>query len=166
MKSTKITVLTCLLLIMTASVNVAADAIDRVIESAIEGGFSEIERQMIDRYYANQHRQHSSYDSEHEGRSGTGTKHKDKKAKGKNKDKKKMPPGLARKDQLPPGLQRQYQRNGQLPPGLAKRELPTDLNASLPAINRGLERVVVDTDVLLVETATGMVRDILYDIVK
>ena len=38
-----------------------------------------------------------------------------------------MPPGLAKKKSLPSGLQKQLEKNGTLPPGLAKRELPYDL---------------------------------------
>lgn len=91
---------------------------------------------------------------------------KDKKAKKDKKGKKKgLPPGLAKKKQLPPGLQRQYEKNGKLPPGLAKRDLPEELTSKLPPPPAGTQRVVVDNDVVLIEQATGKVLDILFDAV-
>ena len=87
------------------------------------------------------------------------------KGKGKGKDK-KMPPGLAKKDKLPPGLQRQLENNGRLPPGLAKRDLPTELEAQLPPLQEGTERLIVDNDVVLIHQATGVVLDVLRDIVR
>lgn len=76
-----------------------------------------------------------------------------------------MPPGLAKRDELPPGLERQYQRNGKLPPGLDKRQLPDDLVRTLPRRSRDFERVVVGSDVLLISIATGIVLDILEGVV-
>lgn len=61
-----------------------------------------------------------------------------------------MPPGLAKKQQLPPGL--------------AKRELPQDLHTELPPLDERLERVIVDHSVVLVERATGRVLDILENV--
>ncbi len=79
-----------------------------------------------------------------------------------SKDKTAMlPPGLARRDELPPGLERQYQRNGTLPPGLQKRQLPDDLARALPRRSRDFERVVVGNDVLLIAVATGVILDIM-----
>jgi len=72
-----------------------------------------------------------------------------------------LPPGLARRDEQPPGLERQYQRNGKLPPGLAKRRLPDDLARALPRRDGGYERVIAGNDVLLIQTATGEILDIL-----
>jgi len=76
-----------------------------------------------------------------------------------------LPPGLAKRDELPPGLERQYQRNGKLPPGLDKRQLPADLARTLPARGRDFERVIVGNDVLLISIATGIVLDILEGVV-
>jgi len=95
-------------------------------------------------------------------------KDKSKKGKGngKNKDKnKKMPPGLAKRNSLPPGLQKQLDRNGTLPPGLAKRGLPSELEAQLPPPVEGTERVIAGNDVVLVEQATGIILDILKDVI-
>jgi len=80
---------------------------------------------------------------------------------GKGGKSKKMPKGLAKRDRLPPGLEKQLEKNGTLPPGLAKRDLPTDLTQRLPKRDDGTERVIVDSDVVLVETATGVVLDVL-----
>jgi len=79
-----------------------------------------------------------------------------------SKDKTAMlPPGLAKRDALPPGLERQYQRNGKLPPGLDKRQLPGDLTRALPGRHADFERVIVGNDVLLIAVATGIILDIL-----
>ncbi len=84
------------------------------------------------------------------------------KKKGKGK-KKGLPPGLAKRGSLPPGLQKQLDANGSLPPGLAKRDLPSDLQYSLPW--RATEQfIIVDDDVLLVERATGVVLDIIENV--
>lgn len=132
-------------------------AIDSAVDGAIKGGFSELERQLIGDYF-NKHRYYADEDS--------GGK-KSKKHKGKGKGKQKgMPPGLAKRGKLPPGLQKQLQRNGTLPPGLAKRDLPGNLNAQLSSVDEGLERVITNTSVLLVDKATGVIKDIIKDIVR
>ena len=85
--------------------------------------------------------------------------------KGKGKaGKKGLPPGLAKKEQLPPGLARQLEERGTLPPGLAKRELPPELTSRLPEPEPGQDRVVVDDDVVLVDEATGVVIDVLENV--
>ena len=52
-----------------------------------------------------------------------------------------------------------------LPPGLAKRDLPADLSLRLPRPRFGTERVAVDNDVLLIQQATGVILDILFDVI-
>lgn len=94
----------------------------------------------------------------------------DGKGKGKSKDKGKgksgdLPPGLAKRDELPPGLEKQLERNGKLPPGLEKRSLPRDLETRLRRRERA-ERVIVGSDVLLVQRATGVILDILRNVVR
>lgn len=87
---------------------------------------------------------------------------KSKKHKGKGKGKNKgMPPGLAKKNQLPPGLA----KRDTLPAGLAKRNLPQEATSQLPPPPAGTERVVIDNDVLLVETGTQVVLDIIKDVI-
>lgn len=67
--------------------------------------------------------------------------------------------------QLPPGIQKRLARGKPLPPGIAKRYLPQDLEARLPA-RSGVIRQVVGHDVLLVATATNIVLDILFDVIR
>lgn len=126
-----------------ADTNVAKAAIDK----AIEGGFTELEKQIIDKYFKK-------------------TKAETKETEGKKKNKKKgLPPGLAKKEKLPPGLAKQLEKNGTLPPGLAKRNLPANLESKLPDPAAGLERTIVDNAVVLVEKATGRIIDIMKDVV-
>ena len=66
---------------------------------------------------------------------------------------------------LPPGIAKKLQRGKPLPPGIAKQVLPRDLNGMLPPPLRGHERIVLDGKVLLVEIATGIIRDKLEDLV-
>jgi hypothetical protein len=126
-----------------------AEITKAVIDKAIEGGFTELEKQIIEKYFKKKDSEDKTTDS---------------KNKKKNK-KKSLPPGLAKKEKLPPGLAKQLERNGTLPPGLAKRDLPSDLNAELPKPGEGLERAIVDNAVVLVEKATGRIVDIVKDIV-
>jgi hypothetical protein len=106
--------------------------------------FSEIEKQLIRDYY---------------GKHGAGPASAT--SKGKSKQ---LPPGLAKRDRLPPGLEQHIEKNGTLPPGLAKRDLPPDLESRLPHHPKGIGRKIVDTDVVLLEQATGVVLDILKDV--
>jgi hypothetical protein len=63
----------------------------------------------------------------------------------------------------PPGIAKNLQRGKPLPPGIAKNDLPSDLSAELPK-RPGYERVIVDARIVLIEVATGIVRDILEDV--
>lgn len=124
-----------------------------VLDKAIEGGFSELEKQIIEKYFK-------------KAKTTVSTKTEENDKKNKKKKEKGLPPGLARKEKLPPGLAKQLEKNGILPPGLAKRNLPDDLNAKLPDPVEGLERTIVDNAVVLVEKATGRIVDILKDVVS
>ncbi|MEJ2255300.1 MAG: hypothetical protein P8Y75_13245 [Nitrospirota bacterium] len=77
---------------------------------------------------------------------------------------KNLPPGLAKKKRLPPGLQRQVQRNGTLPPGLAARSLPRELERKLSPIPENYVRLRVGMDIVLMDTRTRVVLDIVKDI--
>jgi len=90
---------------------------------------------------------------------------KDKGHKGKGKSK-GLPPGLAKRESLPPGLQKQLDERGRLPHGLAKRDLPDDLTAKLPKRPDDQSVVVVDKDVVLIDKATGVILDVLKDVVR
>lgn len=113
--------------------------------------FTEVERRIIEEFFGKDVGQQ------------TKDKGKDKPDKGKAQE---MPPGLAQMDQLPPGLQRHLEKYGTLPPGLEKRRLPGDLESLLPRARPGTERVIVDDDVFLIQKATGLVLDILLDVIK
>ncbi|MDP9195836.1 MAG: RcnB family protein, partial [Pseudomonadota bacterium] len=78
------------------------------------------------------------------GKKGHGKKHKSHGKQGKG---------------LPPGIAMNLERGKPLPPGIAKRYLPSDLEKILPALPKGQKRVVVGNDVLLVESATGVILD-------
>ncbi len=133
--------------ITPAIVFAETSAAKAVIDKAIEGGFSELEKQIIEKYFKD-NKNNDSNDN-----------------KDRNDKKKGMPKGLAKKEKLPPGLARQLERNGTLPPGLAKRDLPSDLQSRLPDPAEGLERTIVENTVVLVEKATGRIVDILKDVV-
>jgi len=64
---------------------------------------------------------------------------------------------------LPPGVAKNLARGKPLPPGIAKRPLPGDLVRQLPPVRTGYERLIVDGRILLVETATQVIHDILED---
>jgi hypothetical protein len=152
-----IVVITTLSLSFGACGNVLAEMdgnrmLNETVYGAVDGLFSETERQLISDYFRDEYRLEDEDDR--------GKKHK------KDKKKKGLPPGLAKKDQLPPGLQKQLQRNGTLPPGLAKRDLPADLESRLTPPHEGYERVIADTHVVLVEKATGIIMDIIENIVE
>jgi len=74
-----------------------------------------------------------------------------------------LPGSLANAKPLPPGIARKVARGGELPPGIAKRYLPNDLLVQLPP-RPGYEWVVVGTDVLLIAVATGLIVDLLDDV--
>jgi hypothetical protein len=64
---------------------------------------------------------------------------------------------------LPPGIAKKVARGGALPPGIAKRYLPQDLLVQLPP-RPGCQWAIVDNDVVLIAAATGLVVDILADV--
>jgi len=66
---------------------------------------------------------------------------------------------------LPPGIRKNLARGKPLPPGIAKQVLPQDLEHVLP-VRDGYHRVVVGLDVLLVEVATGIIHDVLMDVIR
>lgn len=73
----------------------------------------------------------------------------------------KLPPGLAKKGRLPHGLA----KRDRLPPGLAKRSLPADLESSLSPLSKGYIRVIVGSDVVIMDRNTMVVFDIYRDVV-
>ena len=78
-----------------------------------------------------------------------------------------LPPGLAKRETLPPGLQKQLERNGTLPPGLQKKiqPLPWELERQLSAAPTGYRRVVVAGNVILMNPTTGLIYDIIRNVI-
>ena len=79
---------------------------------------------------------------------------------------KKAKKNKGKSGKMPPGLARHIERYGTLPPGLAKKPLPPGLAGRLPATTAGRKRVIVGNDVVLIEAATGLILDIIKDVVK
>lgn len=123
---------------------IAKDATKRVIERV----FSEAEKAVIEEYFGHKH--DPKYKKEPRGK----------------KSRKSMPPGLAKKDKLPPGLQMQLEKNGRLPPGLARNTFPVKLENKLYAPRKGTKRLIVGDDVVLIDTATDIVLDILRGVAR
>ena len=67
-------------------------------------------------------------------------------------------PGMRAK-RLPPGIAKNLARGKPLPPGIAKRYAPRELVREL-AGRTGYEILVAGASILLVEAATGVIRDI------
>ena len=66
---------------------------------------------------------------------------------------------------LPPGIARNLARGKPLPPGIAKRYAPAGLIRQL-APRPGYEILVAGASILLVHAATGIVHDILSDVIR
>lgn len=77
---------------------------------------------------------------------------------------KPLPPGLAKRDRLPPGLERQLRKGGQLPPGLEGRDLPRELERRLSPLPQGYARVIVGGRIVLQNSSTRVVVDVIQDI--
>lgn len=66
---------------------------------------------------------------------------------------------------LPPGIQMKLARGGTLPPGIAKRFLPGELEGRLPR-RTGYERVIHGEDVYLIQQGTGLILDVLEGVLR
>ncbi|MEQ9129015.1 MAG: hypothetical protein RIF31_12190 [Thalassospira sp.] len=67
---------------------------------------------------------------------------------------------------LPPGIAMKLERGGSLPPGIAKRDLPSDLQSRLPGRTDNAIRQIVGDDVVLIERGTDIILDILRGVVR
>ncbi|MCP5370092.1 MAG: hypothetical protein H6907_00010 [Hyphomicrobiales bacterium] len=123
--------------------------------------FTELERRVVRDYYLDKR----GGDRDAGGKPGKGPKEKGAKGPKGNKSG-GLPPGLAKRDSLPPGLARKLDRDGRLPPGLEKRDLPGDLDRRLPPPPKGTHRAVVDGHVVLIETATNVLLDVIEDAIR
>lgn len=138
-----------LVLATTAPAQVsAAKATQDSTERVLKRVFSEAEKAVIEEFFGYKH--DPKYKREDHGK----------------KSKRGLPPGLAKKDKLPPGLQKQLEKNGRLPPGLARNDLPKRLVNKLYAPQKGTKRLIVGDDVILIDTATDIVLDILRGVAR
>jgi Ni/Co efflux regulator RcnB len=78
-----------------------------------------------------------------------------------------LPPGLAKRETLPPGLEKQLIQRGTLPPGLQKKiqPLPIALERQLVVLPTGYRRVVIGGNVILMNPATGLIYDIVRNVI-
>jgi hypothetical protein len=71
----------------------------------------------------------------------------------------------ARVKPLPPGIAKNLARGKPLPPGIAKRYAPQGLVRELSS-RSGCEILVAGASILLVEAATGVIRDIVEAVIR
>ena len=71
-------------------------------------------------------------------------------------------PGI---EALPPGIRKNLASGKAMPPGIAKRFPPDALRSSL-SIPPQYEVIEVGWDVFLVEVATGIIHDVLMDVIR
>ena len=87
-----------------------------------------------------------------------------KEAKGKDKGKDKAKNKTKETAKAQPALN--LQPGGVLPSGAPRRALPKDLEAKLPKPASGQRRVIVGNDVVLIESKSGRVVDVMPGAVK
>ena len=82
-------------------------------------------------------------------------------------NKSNLPPGLAKRETLPPGLERQLREKGTLPPGLRDKiqPLPVELERQLSVIPTGYRRVVIGGNVIVMNPVTGLIYDIVRNVI-
>ncbi len=68
---------------------------------------------------------------------------------------------------LPPGIRKQLVRNGALPPGWEKNfyAFPPELNHRLPVLPVYCRRGFIGYDVVVIDTRTNIILDIIHDVV-
>ncbi|MBI4442294.1 MAG: hypothetical protein HY649_02835 [Acidobacteria bacterium] len=78
-----------------------------------------------------------------------------------------LPPGLAKRETLPPGLEKQLRQKGTLPPGLQKKiqPLPFELDRQLTRLPTGYRRVVIAGNVIVMNPVTGLIYDIVRNVI-
>ena len=77
----------------------------------------------------------------------------------------KAPSHLISRDTLPPGLHKHIKRHGTLPPGLRGRSLPIPLERKLPKLPDDHVRIRLGTDILLLDSNSRIILDVIYDAV-
>ena len=150
----RITATIILSLLITAPLPSAGDIVKDVAKKAADAAFTEAERQVIEKYYEvtapiRERTYRKDDDDAYKGDRRSDHKKKDK-GRGNNK-----------KKDLPKGISKKLERGGTLPPGIAKRYLPGDLERQLPPAPTGYERIEADGQVLLRDLTTGVIADII-----
>ncbi|WP_404426613.1 hypothetical protein [Thalassospira australica] len=130
-------------MVLTATAAASKPAAAPVYEIAQSGGFSQEERRII--YDVLDAVDRNIGDDENRGKGG----------KNKGNGKGGLPPGIAMK----------LERGGTLPPGIAKRDLPVDLQSRLPYRSDAI-RQIVGNDVVLIEKGTDIILDVIRDVVR
>ncbi len=64
---------------------------------------------------------------------------------------------------LPPGIRKNLARGKPIPPGIAKTRLPASFTGKLPRYP-GYEWLGAGVDLLLIQTASGLIADVLFDV--
>jgi len=154
-KKTSTILLSILVLVCVPGI-VVGDVVKDIAEKAAEAAFSEAERQAIEKYYkVTASLRGKEYETKHDDDDDINDKRS---SGGKKKDKGK---GKGKKSGLPRGIAKKLARGGTLPPGHAKRYLPSELKTQLPTVPKGYERIESDGQVLLANIATGVISDII-----
>jgi len=74
-------------------------------------------------------------------------------------------PDSVKVKELPPGIRKKLARGGAMPPGIAMQVLPDGLHRQLPR-RYGEHYEIIGTDVVLVDTATRVIVDVLKDVLR
>jgi len=75
------------------------------------------------------------------------------------------PDAVGKVKELPPGIRKKLARGGAMPPGIAMQALPDGLHRQLPPRN-GQHYEIIGTDIILIETATRVIVDVLKDVLR
>jgi hypothetical protein len=75
-----------------------------------------------------------------------------------------LPPGLAKQGKIPPGHAKKMYRNQPLPPGLEWGRLPADLEGRLSRLPSDYMRVIVGTDVGIMDVRTRVIVDLIENL--
>jgi Ni/Co efflux regulator RcnB len=151
-------ILLSILFLVSAPELVVGDVVKDIAKKAAEAAFSEAERQAIEKYYeVTAPIRGEEYEMGHDDDDDEYTNNK-KKNEGKKKNKGK---GKNKSKELPKGIAKKLERGGTLPPGIAKRGLPVNLEKELPPAPKGYERILSDGKVILSNIATGVISDII-----
>ena len=59
------------------------------------------------------------------------------------------------------GFCRRSEARGELPPGIAKKRLPDDLDSRLPPVRKGYERAEIDGEIVLIDIASQQIADVI-----